>query len=118
MGGEVNDFLVIFSVQNIGFMQPQGHVQVLLNQIEFNMSPQAALDAPRICINTDGGVFVEEGIDDDVVTGLLGLGHEVKVLKEHQRAMFGRGQIIERLENGALAGGSDGRGDGCACPLL
>lgn len=44
-------------------MQPQGHVQVLLNMLVFGMDPQRALDAPRICLmaDEDGRVCVEEG---------------------------------------------------------
>lgn len=60
-----------------GFIQPQGHVQVLLNVLRgFNV--QVALDAPRFCIdaqrieNKDSTtkVFLEEGISPDVVCGL------------------------------------------------
>jgi gamma-glutamyltranspeptidase/glutathione hydrolase len=61
-----------------GFMQPQGHVQVLLNILRgFNV--QAALDAPRFCIDavpinykssTTTNVFIEEGISPDVVDEL------------------------------------------------
>ncbi|TPX66150.1 hypothetical protein SpCBS45565_g04647 [Spizellomyces sp. 'palustris'] len=102
-----------------GFMQPQGHVQVLLNLLHHKMSPQSALDARRICIAPEHGfVFIEEGIDDDVVEQLKYMGHNVKVLSGRERAMFGRGQIIERRLNKIWAGGSDPRGDGCAAPLI
>lgn len=59
------------------FMQPQGHVQVLLNILRgFNV--QAALDAPRFCIDAEPigwkssttKVFIEEGISPDVVDEL------------------------------------------------
>jgi len=119
-----------------GFMQPQGHVQVLLNMEVFGLNPQQALDAPRICIGAampDVGdsttvgntavstVFVEEGIDEDVVNGLRKLGHGVEVLGGHRRGIFGRGQIIRRHvdeETGkaVYSGGSDPRGDGFAIP--
>jgi gamma-glutamyltranspeptidase/glutathione hydrolase len=110
-----------------GFMQPQGHVQVLLNMLAFGYHPQAALDSPRICIaaptseSTDRTIFVEEGISDEAVEGLRRLGHKIEVLTEWKRAMFGRGQIIRlHYDEGSLvySAGSDPRGDGMAFPLL
>ncbi|PYH46795.1 gamma-glutamyltransferase family protein [Aspergillus saccharolyticus JOP 1030-1] len=113
-----------------GFMQPQGHVQVLLNMLAFGYHPQAALDSPRICIaageripgkSVDRTVYVEEGITKEAVDGLKRLGHEVKVLKGWERGMFGRGQIIRcHYDEGILiySGGSDLRGDGLAIPIV
>lgn len=113
-----------------GFMQPQGHVQVLLNMLAFELNPQQSLDAPRICISAgmpevgktlDRCVYVEEGISEETVQGLRGLGHQVVVLKGYQRGMFGRGQLIRaHYDDGRLiySAGSDPRGDGMAIPLL
>ncbi|KAI9038595.1 gamma-glutamyltransferase family protein [Aspergillus affinis] len=111
-----------------GFMQPQGHVQVLLNMLAFNYNPQAAMDSPRICIAAappelpqDRTVYVEEGISDEAVAGLQQLGHKVKVLKGWERGMFGRGQIIRcHYDDGKLvySAGSDLRGDGMAVPVV
>ena len=111
-------------------MQPQGHVQVLLGQIVGHLSPQQALDAPRICIGSgmsqvgkvDRAVYVEEGMPAETVEGLKKLGHEVKVVADIERAQFGRGQIIrwsvDPIENiGVWSAGSDPRGDGGAYPL-
>ncbi|CAI6325587.1 unnamed protein product [Periconia digitata] len=119
----------VFGVMG-GFMQPQGHVQVLLNQEVFKLNPQAALDAPRICIGagmpdadgrmTDATIYIEEGIREDVVEGLRKLGHSVKVLSGYGRGMFGRGQIIrQHFDDGVMvwSGGSDLRGDGHAAPF-
>ncbi|KAL4865843.1 hypothetical protein BDV12DRAFT_199710 [Aspergillus spectabilis] len=113
-----------------GFMQPQGHVQVLLNMLAFNYHPQAALDSPRVCIAAgnaelgkalDRTVYVEEGVSDTAVEGLRERGHDVKVLKGWERGMFGRGQIIRcHYDEGRLvySGGSDLRGDGMAVPVV
>ena len=113
-----------------GFMQPQGHVQVLLNQLVFGQTPQAALDAPRVCIGAgmpdEGDVFdvtvsLEEGISEEAVEGLKKLGHKVQVVKGMNRSLFGRGQVIrwhvDPIENmGVWSAGSDQRGDGAAVP--
>ncbi|KAK9762244.1 hypothetical protein K7432_012211, partial [Basidiobolus ranarum] len=103
-----------------GFMQPQGHVQVLLNLLHYDHNPQHALDVPRICVGPDNGVvYVEDGISAEVVDKLRQLGHNVKLLDGHRRAMFGRGQIIETYRDSRsgrrmLVAGSDPRGDGYA----
>lgn len=68
-----------------GFMQPQGHLQVLLNTMR-GLSPQQSLDAPRFCISAglpdptkkssagsvDSEIWLEEGISQDVVDELRG----------------------------------------------
>lgn len=106
-----------------GFMQPQGHVQVLLNSLVFGFNPQAALDAPRFCIGGDyemgGLVYLEAGIKPEVVAELRKLGHTIGVLDGMNRATFGRGQIIRtHWDDGRLvySAGSDPRGDGAALP--
>ena len=112
-----------------GFMQPQGHVQVLLNMLTFKYNPQTALDAPRICIGAglpevgkvlDRTVYLEEGIGEDVADALAALGHEVQILRGWERGLFGRGQVIRcHEEDGKLvySAGSDPRGDGAAVPV-
>jgi gamma-glutamyltranspeptidase / glutathione hydrolase len=114
-----------------GFMQPQGHVQVLLNQLVFEFSPQAALDAPRVCIGAgmpdagdvmDRTVYLEEGISEETVEGMRKLGHKVEVVRGWARGLFGRGQVIrwhvDPVEGkGIWSAGSDPRGDGAAVPV-
>ena len=117
----------VFGVMG-GFMQPQGHVQVLLNMLVFKMDPQGALDAPRVCVGAGTDevgrilrtVYVEEGIGKDVVRGLRERGHEVEVVEGFERGLFGRGQVIRCHEEDGrtvYSAGSDMRGDGCAMPV-
>jgi gamma-glutamyltranspeptidase/glutathione hydrolase len=95
-----------------GFMQPQGHVQVLLNQVDFKMDPQRALDAPRVRVFGDGAVALEDAFDNDTRLALAARGHKIVAADTEE---FGGGQIILLdAETGALAAGSDPRKDGCA----
>jgi gamma-glutamyltranspeptidase/glutathione hydrolase len=101
-----------------GFMQPQGHVQVVLSLADDGLDPQATLDQPRFCINdgtAGGSVSLEEGTPAVTIAGLVELGHPIQVVFGYSRSLFGRGQIIRRdAETGVLCGGSDPRADGCA----
>lgn len=101
-----------------GFMQPQGHLQVITALQDDGLDPQAALDRPRFCImdgRSGGEVALEEGIPDSEFDKLARMGHPVQRVRGHARALFGRGQIIIRdQDDGTLCGGSDPRADGCA----
>jgi gamma-glutamyltranspeptidase/glutathione hydrolase len=101
-----------------GFMQPQGHVQVIVGMIDDGLDPQAALDRPRFYLTEArpaGRVELEEGIPFESMARLAEMGHTVAPVSGYARAVFGRGQIIRRdLETGVLSGGSDPRADGQA----
>ncbi len=101
-----------------GFMQPQGHVQVVVALLDDLEDPQDALDRPRFYVDPQGthpAVRIEEGVPPELSRGLAALGHAIgPLVSGHGRAMFGRGQVILRDENGVLRAGSDPRADGCA----
>jgi gamma-glutamyltranspeptidase/glutathione hydrolase len=104
-----------------GFMQPQGHVQVLSALVDNGLDPQAALDLPRICIDVEesgGRVAIEDGMPADVISDLEKMGHPVYSVSGYDRSLFGRGQVILRdPETGVFCAGSDPRADGCAMAL-
>ena len=101
-----------------GFMQPQGHVQVMVGMVDDGLDPQAALDRPRFCLteaNPASRVELEEGIPLETRSLLAQMGHTVVPVTGYARSVFGRGQIIRRdPESGVLWGGSDPRADGQA----
>ncbi|MGE5297270.1 MAG: gamma-glutamyltransferase [Solirubrobacterales bacterium] len=105
-----------------GDFQPQGHVQVLMNLLDFGMSPQQAGEQPRIehtesstptgvkMIN-GGSVGFEKGIDDEVKLKLAYMGHRVR---PNTGAWGGYQGIWRQNDPLRYFGGSDPRKDGCA----
>ncbi|MDR1740744.1 MAG: gamma-glutamyltransferase [Synergistaceae bacterium] len=93
-----------------GFMQPQGHMQVVMNMLDLGMNPQEALDAPRWQWVGGKTVEVESSVPAHVAIGLAERGHDVKMLPDS--ITFGRGEIIVRTEHGTLAGATEPRTDG------
>ncbi len=97
-----------------GFQQPQGHLQVISNMIDFGMNPQEALDSERFSVSIENDtLFVENSFNPDVVAALKLKGHSVSINSGFERGLFGGGQIIVRDNvEGVLFGGSDPRKDG------
>jgi gamma-glutamyltranspeptidase / glutathione hydrolase len=95
-----------------GHMQPQGHLQVVTNTVDYGMDPQAALDAPRWCWTTGLEVRVEPTVPAAVVDELRARGH--RVIVEPRLDLFGCGQAIWRLPGGGYVAGSEPRTDGYA----
>ena len=93
-----------------GFMQPQGHVQVLSNVIDYGMPLQRALDEPRWRYRESGELILEPHFDDDVAARLGRKGHEVRTASVTQ---FGGAQIARDVD-GVLSGATEPRKDGTA----
>ncbi|WP_327053770.1 gamma-glutamyltransferase family protein [Halomicrococcus gelatinilyticus] len=91
-----------------GYMQPQGHVQVVSNVVDYDLPLQAALDRPRWRYREDGALAVEGRMDGNLTTKLTRMGHDVRVLAP---TMFGGAQIV-RNEDGVLSGATEPRKDG------
>ena len=105
-----------------GGMQPQGHVQIVVNLIDFGMNLQEAGDAPRARhegsseptdeVMKDGGeVVLEAGFSPAAVKALEARGHKVKVVND---GGFGGYQAIMRNAEGVYFGASESRKDGAA----
>ena len=93
-----------------GDNQPQGHVQVFLNTVEFGMNVQEAGEAPRFR-HTRGRLGLESGIPPGVRRILDLRGHSVVTMTDEYGGYQG---IVIDPRTGALMGGSDPRKDGCA----
>lgn len=95
-----------------GRMQPQGHVQMISNTVDYGFDPQTSLDAPRWFWWEDRYTKLEPATPVAVVADLERRGHEIEV--DTERDAFGCGQIIWQLPDGGYIAGSDNRADGQA----
>ncbi|HEY7142575.1 MAG TPA: gamma-glutamyltransferase [Methylomirabilota bacterium] len=97
-----------------GFMQPQGHLQILVNLLDYGLDVQSAIDHPRFWWEEARRVVVEEGVPDATCATLARWGHEI--VRRGHRGMGGA-QVIQALPGGVWAAGSEPRQDGCAMGL-
>jgi gamma-glutamyltranspeptidase/glutathione hydrolase len=106
------EFFMTFGAMG-GSVQPQQHVQIFLNVVEFGMNMQQAVEIPRI--NHGGGlnVTVEPGIDEGVLTQLEAWGHVLQ--RRTTRGGVGGAQgIMFNALTGVMTGGSTPHKDGMA----
>jgi len=113
--------LMSFGVMG-GAMQPQGHVQIVVNMVDFGMSLQEAGDAPRIRHSgssqptgermTDGGtVYLETGFPFESIRALKRMGHRIGIA---DGGYGGYQAILRDAANGVYYGASESRKDGHA----
>ncbi|WP_172372334.1 gamma-glutamyltransferase family protein [Sporosarcina jiandibaonis] len=94
-----------------GYMQPQGHFQVVSNTVDYALNPQAALDQPRWQWVGGKTVHVEPDFPNHLAQALQRKGHDIHIMTDS--GTFGRGQIIWRdSETGVLQAGTESRTDG------
>ena len=105
-----------------GGVQPQGHAQIVINMVDFDMNIQEAGDAPRIRhygssqptgerMRDGGSMSLESGVTDEVIRDLAQMGHRI----EEKPGGFGGYQGIRfDAENGVYYGASESRKDGHA----
>jgi len=93
-----------------GYMQPQGHVQLISNLVDYGMPLQRALDEPRWRYRESGELALEPHFDDDVAAKLVRKDHDVRTLSP---VMFGGAQVA-RNRDGVLSAATEPRKDGNA----
>ena len=106
------EFFMTFGAMG-GAVQPQQHVQIFLNVVEFGMNAQQAVEIPRINHGSGLEVTVEPGIDEAALVQLEAMGHEIR--RRTTRGGVGGAQLImfDRA-TGAMIGGSTPHKDGMA----
>ena len=95
-----------------GFMQAQGHLQMMTRIYDYDQNPQTASDAPRWHVTAqDNRVAMESGFSNEFLQGLANRGHSL--VTDEPASVFGGAQLIHKI-NDHFVSGSDHRKDGCA----
>ena len=103
--------LMSFGVMG-GPMQAQGHIQMVVRSHLWKQSPQEAIDAPRWRVEGGLDVVCEASMNNELLSFLSELGHNVSTKSSDDAFGFGGAQLIRRLPNGFYIGGSESRKDG------
>jgi gamma-glutamyltranspeptidase / glutathione hydrolase len=118
---ERGDIHIGFGIMG-GSIQPLAHAQFVSNFVDYGMSIQAALEAPRFTIPDTGSriigcnILVESRVAPDVLQQLRQKGHQLRVRKEYSATM-GRGQaVLHDSKRRINFGAPDPRADGAAEP--
>jgi gamma-glutamyltranspeptidase/glutathione hydrolase len=101
--------------------QPQTQAALVARIIDYGMSPQEAIEAPRwlqgrmLDLSQSGTLLNLEGrVRDDVILELRRLGHRINLTPDYSDVMGHAGAIVIDRSSGVLKGGADPRGDGAA----
>lgn len=101
-----------------GAVQPMAHAQFVSNFVDYGMTLQEALEAPRFFKNNAPGcdVYIESRVPEQTLQQLSERGHEIRIGREYVETM-GRGQaILHNSKTGMNYAASDPRADGAAIP--
>jgi gamma-glutamyltranspeptidase/glutathione hydrolase len=104
-----------------GWNQAQAHAQFVSNLVDFNLTLQGAIDAPRFSKATFAGndVALEARIPESVRQELTAMGHQIQLRGDYSVSVMGSGQAVRRdFTTGVNSGASDPRKDGAAVPEL
>ena len=101
-----------------GAVQPMAHAQFVSNLVDYGMTLQEALEAPRFFKNNAPGcdVYIESRVPEQTFQQLSERGHQIRIGREYVETM-GRGQaILHNSKTGTNYAASDPRADGAAIP--
>jgi gamma-glutamyltranspeptidase/glutathione hydrolase len=115
---ERGDLHIGFGIMG-GANQPLAHAQFVSNLVDYGMTIQGALEAPRFTVagnQVSCDILIESRVKPDILQALSERGHNLIVRKEYT-VLMGRGQVVvHNAKSGMNSAASDPRADGVAEP--